>query len=395
VNSTFLDKFIERIDRIDPQSLQSYVLKLAREKGFLEMLFNTIQEGVIVTDGHGNINYLNAAACDLLGLDAQNSIGQPIARYLRDMDWTKLFGADDAEWRKIVLRELEVSYPKHRFLDFYVVPLADSSGLAPKPSGLVVILRDVTESRRAAESALQSEKLSAIMLLAAGVAHEIGNPLNSLNIHMQLMERELKRLPPKNQQPLREHLEVARQEIARLDGIVSQFLQAVRPRQPDFQPASLNELVRETLDFMRGEIQDRGILVETELAQNETRAHVDKQQIRQALFNVIKNAIQAMTQNGLLRVSTEFDDHFATVSVADNGCGIPREQIGRIFEPYFTTKTDGSGIGLMVVQRIISEHGGHIEIESDVGRGTTFRMRLPLRDRRIRLLEAAKQEVAS
>jgi len=386
VKTSFLDKLIGRIDRVDPQSLQSYVLKLSREKGFLETLFNTIQEGIIVTDAEGRINYINAAACDLLGLDPERATGEPLSRFLRDLDWQKIWSADKDEWRKVMTHELEVFYPRERFLSFYIVPLVDEENSVV--TGMAVILRDVTEARKNTESAIESEKLSALTLLAAGVAHEIGNPLNSLNIHLQLMERELKALPPGKAERVREDLRAAREEIARLDRIINQFLRAVRPTKPDLQRASINDIVVEALTLLEREIRDRDILVEQELGRDLPHSLVDRAQLKQAFYNLIKNALQAMRAGGILRVRTEATDTHIVVSFIDTGHGIAAEQIGRIFEPYYTTKEEGSGLGLMIVQRIVREHGGALEVESDVNRGTTVRIKLPIHEKRMRLLEA-------
>jgi len=393
LKTSFLDKLIGRIERVDPQSLQSVVLKLAREKGFLETLFNTIQEGVIVTDAEGRMTYLNAAAGQLLGIDPERAAGEPLSRYFRDLDWEKIWSADKDEWRKVFAHELEVFYPQQRFLSFYIVPVADEENSVV--TGLAIILRDVTETRQRAESTLESEKLSAITLLAAGVAHEIGNPLNSLNIHLQLMERELKKLPTAQGERLREDLRVARDEIARLDQIINQFLRAIRPSQPELQLTTVNDVIRETLVLLEREIIDRDILVEQELAEGLPRILLDRAQMKQAFYNVIKNALQAMRSGGFLRIRSEADDQHVVISFIDNGHGIAPEQIGQLFEPYFTTKQNGTGLGLMIVQRIVREHGGTIEVESDKERGTTFRIKLPIHEKRTRLLEASGAEPAA
>jgi len=389
VKNTFLNKLIDRIDRVDPQSLQSFVLKLSREKGFLETLFNTIQEGIIVSTADGRISYLNTAAAELLGLNVEQAIGEPLFRHLRDLDWQKIWSADKEEWSKVMTHELEVFYPRHRLLSFYIVPLVDEEKSVV--TGMAVILRDVTETRKQTESAIESEKLSALTLLAAGVAHEIGNPLNSLNIHLQLMERELKNLPPENAERLRKDLRVARDEIARLDRIISQFLRAIRPAKPDLQRTSINDIVTETLKLLEREISDRDILVEQELAADIPASLVDRAQLKQAFYNLIRNALQAMRAGGILRIRTEATDSHLVVSVIDTGQGISAEQMGRIFEPYYTTKPDGTGLGLMIVQRIVRDHGGTIDVESDAGRGTTVRIKLPIHERRTRLLEAATE----
>jgi PAS domain S-box-containing protein len=390
VRASFLDKLIGRIERVDPQSLQSVVLKLAREKGFLETLFNTIQEGVIVTDADGRISYVNAAAGQLLGIDPERAVREPLSHYLRDLDWQKIWSADKDEWRKVFTHELEVFYPQQRFLGFYIVPVADEQNSVV--TGMAIILRDVTETRQRAASAIESEKLSAITLLAASVAHEIGNPLNSLNIHLQLMERELKKLPTAQGERLGEDLRVARDEIARLDQIINQFLHAIRPTQPELQPTNVNEVVAETLTLMERELGDRDILVERELAAGLPRILLDRAQLKQAFYNIIKNALQAMRSGGILRIRTEADDTHVSISFVDSGHGIAPEQIGQLFEPYFTTKQNGTGLGLMIVQRIVREHGGTIEVESDKGRGTTFRIKLPIHEKRTRLLEASRDE---
>jgi len=393
MKTSFLDKLIGRIERVDPQSLESVVLKLAREKGFLETLFNTIQEGVIVTDAEGRMIYLNVAAGQLLGIDPERAVGELLTRHLRDLDWEKIWSADKDEWRKVFTHELEVFYPQQRFLSFYIVPVAEKESSVV--TGMAIILRDVTESRQRAASALESEKLSAITLLAAGVAHEIGNPLNSLNIHLQLMERELKRLPTAQRDRLREDLRVARDEIARLDQIINQFLHAVRPTRPELQPTNVNDVVTETLSLMQREIGDRDILVEQELADGLPRILLDRGQLKQAFYNIIKNALQAMRSGGILRLRTDADDAYVTISFIDSGQGISPEEIGQLFQPYFTTKQDGTGLGLMIVQRIVREHGGVIEVESNKDRGTTFRVRLPVHEKRTRLLEAPRSESAA
>jgi len=361
------------------------VVKLAREKGFLETLFNTIQEGVLVIDAEGRISYLNAAASQLLGLDPGRSIGAPVTQFLRELDWQKIGAPDGDEWHNVLSHELEVFYPRHALLSFYIVPLVEEETTVV--TGAAIILRDVTESRRRTESAIESEKLSALTLLAAGVAHEIGNPLNSLNIHFQLMERELKSLPVEKAQRLRDDLRVARDEIARLDRIINQFLRAIRPTKPDLQRASVNEVVTKTLALLEREIADRDILVEQELDDNLPKVLLDRTQLQQAFYNVIRNSIQAMQAGGILRVRTEATDAHLSCRLSTPARDSARSDRTDL-RTLLHLKEDGSGLGLMIVQRIVREHGGTIEVDSSAGRGTTFRIKLPIHEKRMRLLEA-------
>jgi signal transduction histidine kinase len=392
----FLEKLIERLGRVGPEDVQNYLIRLAQEKGFLETIFNAIQEGIIVTDSKGRITYLNNAACEIFGLDDQEAIGKRLDERVSGLDFDALTKTDTA-----VTRDMEIFYPTNRVVNFYVVPLiiesrGDAGASQPGPSipvtskrvGHAMILRDITERRRTEQQTIESERLNALTLLAAGVAHEVGNPLNSLHIHLHLMQRQAQKLKGTARVELDESIDIARSEVSRLDSIVTQFLRAIRPSKPQFQPENVNSIVDEAVRFFAPEIKDRDIVVEQELRSDLPLLQIDRDQMKQAFYNVIKNAFEAMKQRGILRVRTDRDDTHVLISFTDTGGGISPENLSRAFEPYFTTKASGTGLGLLIVRRIVREHGGELSIESNEGKGLTLTIRLPYIDKRVRMLEA-------
>ena len=394
MKSGFLEKLIGRLGRIGPEEVQNYLIRLAEEKGFFETVFNAIQEGIIVTDSNGRITYVNEAACELFGLESEDAIGKRLDERVRGLDWDALSQSEGA-----ISRDMEIFYPQNRFINFYIVPLTiehraadDKIDISARQVGHAMILRDITESRRSAEQTIESERLNVLTLLAAGVAHEIGNPLNSLHIHLQLMERKVRELDEKVQADLQESIDVARAEIARLDSIVSQFLRAIRPSKPQLHPENVNTIVDEAVRFFAPEIQDRELVVEQELRSDLPLLQLDRDQMKQAFYNVIKNSFEAMKRRGVLRIRTDRDDTHVLVSFTDTGIGMSAENLSRVFEPYFTTKSSGTGLGLLIVRRIVREHGGELSIASSEGKGLALTIRLPYIDRRVRMLEAGTPE---
>lgn len=384
-SQTFLDRLINRLDQLDASSVQNYVLRLVREKGFLETIFNSIKEGVIVFDRSMEIHYVNPAGTALLGIP-EKCEGQRIDRFLRDVDWNRLMSADPDEWHRVSFQEIEVSYPIHRFLHFYLVPCESE---VDEDFPLVsLIVHDVTELHRDTEETIESQKIKAITMLAAGVAHEIGNPLNSLNIHLQLLKRKISKLGDREfAEDSEELLNVAAQEVQRLDSIINNFLKAVRPGKPNFQSISIIDLLSSSLKFMQREIEDRNILVEAAWDQPIPLINGDPDLLRQAFYNIIKNAVQAMKDGGILKIGCWEIDNTVEIRFVDTGKGISHEDLTRIMEPYFTTRSGGTGLGLWIVDQTIRSHGGELGIDTEAGKGTVFTIRLPLFDRKVRLLE--------
>ncbi len=384
LNSGFIEKLIARLDRLSPRQVESLVDRLVRERGFLENVFDALQEGVLILDPEGAVTFLNGAACGFFGLQAEEAVGQSLDLLVRGLDWTSLIGPG----RQTVNRDLEVFYPENRFLNFYLSPLVEDVDGQEELLGYVMLVRDITQSRRETEEAIESEKLNALTLLAAGVAHEIGNPLNSLGIHLQLLERKVSDLPPGDRKNLDGHLTTARNEIQRLDSLLKEFLHAIRPTSPLRKTGNLNKVIEDTLALLAPELKERNVSVHLKLDDQLPSLPLDADQLKQAFFNLLKNAYQSLPgSGGDVHVDSRFNEYEVVISVQDNGSGISPELMGSLFEPFRSGRKSGTGLGLLIVRRIVREHGGEIEVESEEGEGTTVRLYFPSVEKRVRLIE--------
>jgi len=379
MKSSFLEKLLERAPRVGAAELQTHLTRLAEEKGFLETLFNTLQEGMTVLDAEGRLIYWNRAAQRLLNLpDSMEPGTWSLSRSLRGADWKSLL-----QERKSSSGSLEVNYPEHRILQYALVPL-EEDGDGPRH---VAVFHDATRERVEAKSAVETSRAEALTLLAAEVAHEIGNPLNSLHLQLQVMEKDMRDLPGETGAKARASLEVCRQEVRRLDGLITRFLRALRPQAAQKQPESAERALEEGLAPLKAELQDRKILVEKEVAPGIGPVPMDREQVQQAIYNLGRNAMQAAGEQGLVRVSLRREGDFAVWEFRDNGPGIRPEDLPHVGQPFYTTKHGGTGLGLMIVQRIAREHGGDLQLQSVPGKGTTARFRLPFSEKRVHLLE--------
>ena len=382
MKEAFWNKLADRLDKLDPDSVQAQFVRLSAERGLMETIFHALREGILVLNADGRVLFANRAVCRMLGLDEKKTAGRLLSKLVRNLDGQEFVRTGRAGDWTLASREIEISYPEHRFLSVYLAPLSEASS-----DGVVMILRDTTRERDHAAEMVESERLNAVLMLAAGVAHEIGNPLNALSIHMQLMDRKLRKLPDDEAAPLKQLVDVARGEIDRLDRILSQFIKAVRPTLPQFARESLPALARETLESLSAEIHDRNIRLEFDEPEDLPTAWVDAGQVRQAFFNVMHNAIQAMGDGGVLRVSFASADRLVGIAIEDTGPGISANRMGDLFEPFQTTKANGNGMGLMIVQRILRDHGGTIMVDTQPG-GPRVQLNFQRDDRGVRLLAA-------
>lgn len=372
-------------DSGEPSSIASLLRKnkrLARELSRMDAVFNAIHSAIVVCDDTGNILFANSFADSLLGLNSSGS-GVCIFKLLPGMD----AALECAAKGSFALREFEISYPERKMLSAQIIPFNFSEG-----GTFALILNDITREKLSTEERIESEKLSSLLNLASGVAHEIGNPLNSINIHLQLVLRRLKKMQAGDKSDdivgaIKESVEICASEVSRLDSIIENFLKALRPMRPNMADCDPIKPLAETLKLLNGELENLRISVNVDIDALLPTVYADSNLLKQLYFNILHNAMEAMDGGGNISIRASADDDFVKISFADTGCGIDEEGMSKLFKPYYTTKTGGHGLGMTIIQAIVRAHGGKIDVESKPNIGTTVTVALPRTYRRIRQID--------
>ncbi|MCL2381612.1 MAG: ATP-binding protein [Treponema sp.] len=403
----FIKRALQKLDEFDIEKRRNFVLAASREIDLLETVLDSLPRGILVCDTAHNLILANKAARRFLSIvsyeQARESVWSVIPeKAVADFLADTLLTADKAEEREL---GVEVNGTL-RLLSVSVMTLVQDRQV----SGSMILVDDITERKVREARMRRMESLASLTTLAAGVAHEIKNPLGSLSIHVQLIQKAMdaqKKLcaqlhenentgcdPSKYFPQIDKYLNVVNEEMGRLNGIVVDFLFAVRPMNAVLRKGNINTLIKELAEFVSFEMENAGIECTLNLAEDVPLAHFDERLMKQALLNLIKNATAAMTSGGKITITTEASEGELRINIADTGTGISAENIAKIFEPYFTTKDSGSGLGLTVVFKIIKEHHGEISVRSREGEGSVFFIALPIPQGEQRLI-AGSTESAS
>ena len=343
-----------------------------RAKSELEISFDAIQHSIFVVDHQRRILHVNRTSEVVYG-KAETLVG----RFYPGVLYQTADPVTDCPIEKCLLQKQTVQQqgPHPQWGGYYhysVFPVLNQDGSLER---VVYYEKDVTETRRLEQRLQQSERLKALGTLAAGIAHEIRNPLATINFNAQMLHRELS-LDGAQEQMLSDLL----LEIKKIDRIVQQVLNFAKPREPQFLSNQLNDVVRYCHDLARVHMRKGSIDVVLELAEGLPPLIMDFNQISQVIMNLVINAIEAMPDGGklLLRTSRQDEPPGLRLQVSDTGIGIIPEDEDRIFDPFFTRKSDGTGLGLSICRQILEQHGAHMEVTSAPGAGTTFHVIFPL-----------------
>ena len=384
MKSDSLQKLFDKIDKLDSSTLPIFARRLWAELSSLRNVMNVVREGIIVIDELGTIDFFNNAASDIIGIEKNTSVGDCIWKYIPTVAQTfQKINKEKIAAESVFMQEVIVSYPRHMCLRINIIPFVCEKTDECK---FVIIILDITRDRQSTEKQIENERFSSIMLLASGVAHEIGNPLNSISLRIHIMQKQLKQM--KNSQEIRklqQSVDVCLAEISRLDGIIKNFLQAIRPTNLALEEVSINGIINEVKTILEPELLNNNISIDIDSDTD----HIivgDKTQLKQVLFNIIKNGAESMSQGGTISINISETESNIEVSVKDKGQGISTDIIDKIFQPYFSTKSTGNGLGLLIVERILREHGAQLDINSTVGEGTEMLIKFQKKDIKVPLL---------
>ena len=373
-----IEKIASRLDKLSSEDVRRLFLRLATEKGLLQEVFDALRDGIILFAADGSARFANKAACSIYNRPLRELLQEPFERLVSgSCTWAELCASKAA-----IVRDVHVNYPAPRHYNFLISPISEGQEY-------LLLVRDDTEVLERREETAEAEQFNLLTFMASAVAHEIGNPLNSLGLSLQLIRRKLQKLGSEAESALGNLLEDALQETNRLDTLLHQFLQSMRPSHLNRSKVQVNEIISRVLELLTPEIAERGVALQSELIDHMPAISADADQLFRAFYNIIRNALQSIPgADGGISIQTLFNDSDIGIIIGDNGTGISHEVMGSMYEPFRTTKKKGHGLGLLIVRHIIKEHGGTLSITSKEGLGTTITITLPRADRMVRLLEA-------
>ena len=387
--SDFYKRVSRKFDKLNAEQLRELLVSAAEGKNILEIVLDSLPDGILVCNDQHCLITANKSAGRMLPLNYSDSGKTPLWMAVHDERVVDFFQNVLINGDKVLEREIDIEMQGiNRLLSISILPMVKNHRII----GSLIYMEDITEKRSREAQLRRVENLASLTTLAAGVAHEIKNPLGSISIHLQLMQKVLDKAAnpsakeKKEEKLLKKYVTVLNEEVDRLNRIVVDFLFAVRPISLELREGNINHLIQELADFVHFELEQSHIECILELDEDVPSILIDERFMKQALLNLVKNAQIAMEGGGRLVITTSLEENNIIISVSDNGVGISAVNISKIFEPYFTTRETGSGLGLTIVFKIIKEHNGEISLKSRVGKGSCFTITLPVIQKHKRLI---------
>ncbi len=383
--SGFIQKVFQKLEKLDIDKIKEIMVELSTEKELYKLVFDSMIEGVIVTNKDNKVILINRVMEDFISVSKNRVNFQELGSCNFDPEIEEFLNDALANNQKILEEEVHLRRTDKTYT-LSILPLLNEG----ETEGHVIILVDITEKKMREFQLRQAESLAALTTLSAGVAHEIKNPLTSIDIHIQLLNREIQKFKLNNFEVvknIKNFLTIVKEEIDRLNSIVQDFLFAVRPMSLSLGKENINGILRDLIDFLKYELLEADIEVKLDLDDELPDVVVDSKYLKQALLNIIKNSAEAIKSGGKISIKTEEEkDGDVVIHIMDDGEGIPESIMSKIFEPYFTTRKSGTGLGLVIVYKIIRELGGDLTVKSEEGEGTLFKIKLHVFEKKKKLL---------
>ena len=375
----FLLSALKRASRMNAEQLRTLLTSFEEEYSLFVATMDSIYDGLILLDKANIVVKVNRAASRILNIhrgELQDKLFwecincDKIALFVKEV----IINEEVKKTETFILNSNTSSTPV--YIEVSIFPLV----LEKKVIGNIIVLKDVTKEKQDEIRQHRLESLASLSNAAAGVAHEINNPIGAMSIHAQLLEKKINTLAIDNddKEKILKHIHVITEEIESLNKTVVNFLFAVRPISFEFTNIHINSLINSIVELYDEEFKEASIKIVLDLDPTIHTILGDERFIRQAFVNIFTNAKAAMTEGGNFFISTYEKDNLVYISFEDTGCGIDEENIQKIFQPYFTTKPEGTGLGLTLTYKVIKEHGGDIFLHSEKNRGTTFIFSLPI-----------------
>ena len=376
----FYRRALKKLDKLNTEQRIELLVSAVGEISILQTVLDSIHAGILVCDEKNNLVMVNKGAQRLLPMNYTE--GMQLWTAIKDEQTVEILKSILLNSDKAIDREIDIEYQGiDKLLSINVAPLVQDKRII----GSLIFVEDITEKRRGEARLRRAENLASLTTLAAGVAHEIKNPLGSISIHLQLLRKTLAKMNHSDK-TTDKYFDVLKEEVDRLNGIIVEFLFAVRPMNLELREENINKLISQIVEFVKYEMAQAKILCLLELDEDLPKILMDERYMKQALLNLIKNAQAAMPKGGVLTIATNCVENEIRISICDTGIGISEENLAKIFEPYFTTKDTGTGLGLTQVYKIIREHQGEIAVDSAPEQGTEFKIILPVPQKETRLI---------
>lgn len=383
----FLRRLSKNLENVDKRTLLTHLESESSLNENWGRVFDYLEEGVILVSPQGQIEYINTAAKNFTGIQSETS--KVFWEECADPELKDFFSSNFNASQSEITQTFRVLEPLERNLKVSIRPHALETS-----AGTLILMQDLTHPILPEMERLARNRMDALMRLAGGLAHEIGNPLNAISLHLELLKKQIQKLPAAESSKLEAASQTIQDEVRRLDKIVRSFLKTTRRAPLRFQIQDLCGIIQDVLRVMRPSLEERDIKIDWE-APDAIKFFLDEERIRSLFMNLIQNALEAMPQGGRLSFRLSQIRQTVRIEITDTGKGISAQDLPHIFEAYYTTKEHGSGLGLLFVYDAVMDHGGKINVESRPGKGTRFEILFPLRRSNLQIKHESKRQGGS